>query len=565
LNVVNEGGENFNYHKKLIVIKIKFKKRRKKMRKISSLLIVLFTILLIMSVSFRVFAGTPIYRYNSPEDKYGGTIVITDHTDPKNIDPNRATGFRNMHVATQVFDSLLDYEPGTYNIMPWLANYWDISNDGLVYTFGVKTKGVKFHNGRELTVDDYVFSLNRAKEKRFENSAMLSLVKEIKSVDDNTLQIILEKQDPALLSKLCGIRAAAIMPKEEVEKWGEDWCTKPEATIGTGPFVLNKWDSGISITMEANEEYFLGRPYVDQVVYKVIKDPDTMVMEIEAGNVTFARLTSRPEQLRLLKDPKWVPYIENKPYPNMYWWFINPNVEPFDDIKVRKAVMHAVDIDQAVKIAQKDTALVAHGFVPIGMDCYNPDINHPPHDIDKAKDLLKEAGYPNGFKTKFLCWTWPPQIKVHEIFQQQLKQVGIDAEIEIVDFGTYIDEGAKGEYPIFAYSEGFLNPFAPEPLYRFFHSDNKGIGGNYIFWENEEFDQLISQALTELDVEKRCKLVTKAQEIMLDEAVSINAFTINIFVISQPWFHGLEGKLVGNNGMYHSIKLHRAWLDPDYR
>ena len=93
---------------------------------------------------------------------------------------------------------------------------------------------------------------------------------------------------------------------------GEDWCTKPEATVGTGHFVLRKWDSGISITIEANEEYFLGIPYIDQVVYRVIKYKDTMVMEIEAGNVTFARLTSRPEQLRLLKDPNWAPYIESK-------------------------------------------------------------------------------------------------------------------------------------------------------------------------------------------------------------------------------------------------------------
>ena len=203
-----------------------------------------------------------LYAKGTP--KPGGMFRYCDLKKAGVLDPPRLHQNQDVFLGTNLFNGLVNLVPGTWDIYPDLAEKYDISDDKMVYTFHLR-KGVKFHHGREMTAEDVVYSLKRAMNKKYVNSARLRSVEKIEAPDKYTVRISLKRFDNIFLVKIAGCVGSGVVPREIVEKYGESFATGKEMTSGTGPYILKEWHPGRSVILEANPDYYRGRPNVDQI------------------------------------------------------------------------------------------------------------------------------------------------------------------------------------------------------------------------------------------------------------------------------------------------------------
>jgi len=393
--------------------------------------------------------------------KPGGSITVSFKDDISTLDPAVGYDWQNWSIIKSIFDGLMDYKPGTTQLEPRLAQKYEISRDGRVYTFTLR-KGVKFHNGRELTAADIKYSLERTLNPKTQSpgqSFYLGIegaqafvdgkaaeVSGIAVLAPDRIRFTLVKPDASFLHKLA-LNFSFAVPKEEVEKYGADFGHHP---VGSGAFRFKEWVLGQRLVLKKNPDYFVkGRPYLDQIVFQVGLDPNVALLKYQRGEVDIPGDGIPPARfVEIMRDPKLRPLVAVGNQLMTGYVALNTRVKPLDNRKVRQALNMAVNKARIVRIIN-DRAIPANQVLPPGMSGYIKDYKGYPYDPDQAKRLLAEAGYPGGFSSVLYANNTDPNPRIAQAIQQDLSQIGVKVELKTLAQSTVIQAGGTpGQAPM---------------------------------------------------------------------------------------------------------------------
>lgn len=483
----------------------------------------------------------------------GGTLTVAYKDDLATLDPAIGYDWTNWPAEKLVFDGLLDYDSGT-TIMPRIAESLpEVNADATQYTFKLR-KGVKFSNGRELTADDVVYSITRVLDPKTGSpgsgffvgikgaqdfiDGKATSVEGIKALDPYTVQFTLSEPDVTFLNKMA-LNFAFIVPKEEVDKAGENFGHAP---VGTGPYTLKEWKSGESLTFVRNPNYFYeGLPYLDQITLQVGVAPDVALLQLEKGDIDL--MGDPPpgaDWARISADPAWKDRLEKQPQVSTVYIAINTTAKPFDNVKVRQALNHAIDKQRIVQLLN-GRATVANQVLPPLMPGYDKSYQGYDYNPDTAKQLLKEAGFENGFETSIECIAVDPQPKLCESFQQDLSKVGIKLNINTLAAPNVIDDAGNGKPPLtWSGGLGWIQDYPdPDDFYGpILGCDSNVPGGwNWPRYCNETLQAKSKELLAMTDRNARLAAYAPFFKAIMDDA---------------PWVPVINGEY----DIAHSEKLH---------
>lgn len=441
------------------------------------------------------------------------------------IDPHRATTTQDKPVVSWMYNGLVRFKPGSASLEslePDLAERWEHSADGLTWTFHLR-KGVKFHGDfGEMTSEDVVYSLKRAADPKTSSfSSDYAQVDAIEAVDPYTVKIVLKKPLPAPLGLVANYHGGNIVSKKAVESLGADFRTHP---IGTGPFMLAEYKSNESLTFLANKAYFRGVPKVDKIVYRFIPADASRDLAFTSGelDVVYGRQDQRWVE-RFQKEPNVV--VEVVRPAELSLLHLNRTMKPLDDIRVRQAVAYALDRKELAAFKGAATSFPGVSVVPSGYLGTDENAKLFPYDPAKAKALLKEAGYADGFAIKAIQTSLPTMLTSMQVVQGQLKKVGIDLQLEVVDhqsFHAQIRKDLSGG----VYYAAARFPVAEVYLRQFFHSDS--IVGTPTAVTNFSHctvaDKEIDAAAVAVDPAKQKELWKEAQAKIIEDVCAVPLF-----------------------------------------
>ena len=480
-----------------------------------SLLIILLLGTVLLASGTLSGSGSASASASAEQPVYGGTLVVAEMAEPPGLDPttNPAAAIDRI-LQHNLYEGLVKIDPQG-NILPALAEEWEVSPDGLEYTFHLR-RGVKFHNGRELVAEDIKFTFERAMdpETGHPHPEYYANVAEIEVLDKYTVRFRMKAPTPGFLYYLTE-GDSIIVPEEAVE-------TLASQPIGTGPFKFVEWVRGDHVTLERFEDYYgtdaQGNklPYLDRVIFKFIPDPSAALAALQAGNVDVIILTG--ENVPVVEaDPNLK--IVSGPQNLVQIMAINNAREPFDDLRVRQAICHALDRERII-----EGAMFGYG-TPIGshltpVSPYYADMLWVcEYDPERAKELLAEAGYPEGFKAKVkLPQPYEPHIRTGEIIADQLREVGIELELEIIEWGRWLSEVyTNADYDLTVIGHiGRLDPAAMLSGYSPARPDYYFRRG----YSNPELDELMIKGETTVNEAQRRVIYTIVQWILAKDAVN---------------------------------------------
>lgn len=465
----------------------------------------------------------------------GKTLVIGRGGDSVALDASIVTDGESSKVAHQITETLLKYKEGTTEVEPGLAESYEVAPDGLKYTFKLR-KDVKFHDETDFNAEAVVFNFMRwhdpsspykfGKEDDFYyytsmfGPAENRVIKEIKAVDTHTVEFILNKPQAPFLQNIAmtffGIGSPkAIQEKKEKYK---------EAPVGTGPYKFVEWKRKDSITLEANKDYYVkGLPKMEKLIIRSIPDNSARLNELKSGAIDLMEDVNPSDATVVEGDANLQKIL--RPSFNVGYLGFNLKKEPFNNVKVRQALNHAVDKQALIKAFYSGLAIPAVNPMPPSLLGYNDKIQDYPYDLEKAKALMAEAGYPNGYDKEVVFYAMPvsrPYMpdakKVAEILQAEFAKIGIKTRIESPEWAVYLDDTKVGEKDDI-YMLGWTGDNGDPDNFLYTLLDKDTIGSNnYSFYANEELHTILTRAQSESDQAKRAADYKKAQEIIKADA-----------------------------------------------
>lgn len=437
----------------------------------------------------------------------GGHLVVAVPIDPDTFDPHRAVAAATKEIDFNIYQGLVGYD-AKGQIIPALAKSWEISDDGTVYIFTLR-ENVLFHNGRTMTADDVLFSLNRIRDEA--TGYPLTWHKQIhrlEALDDEKILLELKAPYAPFLSELAD---AAIIPKESV-------ATLATQPVGTGPFKLVEWVMGQHVQLAKFEGYWeAGIPYLDAVTFRIMPDPSTAILNLKAGTVHVIPRLSADVAWQVEQDPAL--QLLSGPMNTPQLMALNMDRAPFSDIRVRQAINYAIDKDLLIEgAAWGYGSKIGSNMSPV-MEMYYTDLaDFYPYDPEQAKALLAEAGYPQGFQsTLSLPADYDLHVKTGEMVAAMLAEVGIDLKLELVEWGSWLDRVyTKRDYDLTIV--GLAGKLDPHTVLNRYTSD---YPRNFFNFRNDEYDTLIEEGLHVTDVARRQAIYRRSQEILAEEAAAL--------------------------------------------
>ena len=432
-------------------------------------------------------------------------LTMAQKAEIKTLDPQKATDSVSRSIIKLINQTLV-YIDNEGNIVPELAQ--EITKDSPKETLIKIKNDIKFSNGETLTIDDVLFSLERAKASP-KMSQDLYMIESFEKVDDRTLKINTLYDAGNLLHKLAS-GGVAIINKKAFEK-------DENNIVGTGMFKLKEWVAGEKLVLERNEFFKDSKSNIDTLVVKFVPEANSRMIMLETGEIDLARDLLPLDFKKISEDTKFTT-VEIETPSNMFLGFDLRN-ELLADKRVRQAIAYAINNEDLVKTVFNGSASVATSPVPKITTGHNENSNNYPQNIEKAKQLLAEAGYPNGFNIELFVSEDNQRIDMAVIIQDNLKKIGINAEIKTFQWAAYVStiENPNIIKPLFIMSWNISNDDPDEVLYPLYHSSQIDAHTNVIFYKNEKFDNLISEARETTDKEKRMKLYEEAQDIIQED------------------------------------------------
>ena len=424
---------------------------------------------------------------------------------PDSLDPHKTSGTLTFQTLKSVYDTLAEPDK-TGKIVPALAEKWDISTDGMTWTFTLR-KGVVFHNGDKLTSQDVKATFERIKNKEIAspNANEFAPITSIETPDNSTVVLKLSEPSAPFMGTLAS-GWGAILPKSLIDS-NHDFAAKP---IGTGPFKMTEWIRDGKIVLEKNKNYWMkGLPKLDKVTMHIIPERSVQVQGLISGQVDVSYIIDLEDEPMLTSSPDVVVYKSLTAL--IMVMPMNCSKPPLDDLRVRQAITHAIDKQKVLDVAYGGGKPIGT-FMDYGNAYYKDFTDLYPYDPAKAKKLLAEAGV--GMDTElemFLPQNYPPHVKAGEIYQDMLTKVGLNVKIKLVDWSTWIGDvyrQAKYDFTAIGHT-GKLDPHGTLANY--------GTPKRYVRWDNPKAAELIATAAKTDGFENRKKLYDQALQIMAEE------------------------------------------------
>jgi peptide/nickel transport system substrate-binding protein/oligopeptide transport system substrate-binding protein len=492
-------------------------------------------------------------------------LHLANNEDWETLDPAYAAGVDTGAMVAKLFDGLMRYDYDSTKVVPDLAEKVTVNDNSTVFTFKLHS-GVTFHDGTPLTADAVKYSFERVLDPKTASPVAWVLkdpgivgtqdfidgkadhVSGIKVVDPLTIQITLEKPYAVFLYHLA-MPAASIVDPAVAQKLGKDFSENP---VGTGPFSLEGRVRDSSLTLKAYPDYFAGVPKLDGIKYRIITDPLIEWQEFLAGNLDVASI---PEAnfLDIINNPKYADMIQKTPELAVYYWAMNERFRPFQDVRVRRAVAMAIDRQGLIDGIYNGTDELANGPIPPGLSSFDPSLKGIPYDPEKAKQLLAEAGYPNGFDLKVWSTRTDTTVAVNNLIQNFLAQVGIRVTINQVDFGTLIDAAINGRASAF-----YLSWFADyADGYNFLYPLYVADGSQRYAYSNPKVAALLQKAITLPNLDDRIPLYQQAQKLIVqDVPVVYIRYPVSYYAV-RPGVTGILNHPIFNADKFMRVEIHQ--------
>ncbi|MGL6100255.1 MAG: ABC transporter substrate-binding protein, partial [Fusobacteriaceae bacterium] len=438
-------------------------------------------------------------------EKKSKVVTVSLGAKPKTLDPAMYNEIPSLSIVEQIYNTLFQID-SKGNIVPELAESFEyLSPTELVIKL---KKGVKFHNGEELKSNDVVFSLRRMLEKPG-SKVMLDVIDSTEQIDDYTVKINLKESSAPLLYSFSYPLTAILNEKYTLEKNGNIG-TDP---MGTGAFKYISWGDGEKIELETNEEYFEGRSKIDKLIFKSIVENTSRLAALETGEVDIA--TIAPIDIETVESKSDL-YVISFSTTSTEYLTLNNNREPFTNIDYRKALHHAIDKQSIIDAVYLGKASVANTIVNPTVFGSNQNTNKIDYNPEKAKEYLKKSGV-DSRTIKIMSNDNSIRLQAAQIIQANLKEVGINSEIETIEWGSYLQLTAQGQFDIFIGGWVSGTSDADIVLFPLLHSSYKGGAGNRANFENLEYDKLVQLGRTSENSDARLEAYSKAQEILAEE------------------------------------------------
>ena len=541
--------------------------------------------------------------------KGGGTFISNETENIRSLDPTGINDVVSHHVAHQIYDLLIDLDTNL-KLRPALATSWEISEDGLLYTFHLR-KGVKFHDnpcfpggkGREMSAADVKYSFTRvldprtgtlgfdfyknyvegAKEFHAEITKAMTdnrepSVKEVKGYivkDDSTFQIKLTKPFGPFIYYLC-LGFAYVAPREAVEKYGKDYFQNP---VGTGAFIFENWTPDLEINMRKNPEYWdkdeFGNsiPYVDHVKFRFIKDLSQQLLEFKNGTISDSYRIPNELFKSVVNDdktltPEYSQFIlQRKTSLTIQYYGFLTTSKVFGNVKVRQAFNYAVDRNKLLKYVMNGSASdpAIYGIVPPVMPNYDAtSIKGYSFDLEKARQLMTEAGYPGGKGfpevTLNINEGGGRNTQMAEAIQNMLKEIGVTVKLQLLQFAQHLDNIDAGRSDF--YRLGWIADYPdPETFLNLFYGKNvpddpkEKSPINSFRYKNPKYDELFEKAIATSDIAERNKIYHEAEQLAVNDAPVLFIYYDEDYRLIQPYVRGFALDPM------HRVNMRFAWFD----
>ncbi len=473
------------------------------------------------------------------------TLVFGRGGDSVSLDPAHEDDGESLAPCEMIYDTLVQFKEGTTEVEPGLADRYEVSDDGLSYTFHLHPD-VKFHDGTPCDAVAVVFSFERQRDpehpfhklggayKYWGNMGMSDIVAKVEAVDPLTVKFTLKRPEAPFLANLA-MHFCSIVSPAAVRKWGEDYGRHP---TGTGPFKFASWDPRQKIVLAKNPGYFKGAPEIDKLIYRVIPEANTRLMELKGGSIQGFDNPS-PFQLKAVENDPVISVL-TKPGMNVGYLAMNCRKKPFDDIRVRQAVAHAIDKQAIIADLYQGMGVAAKNPLPPSVWGYDDTVEDYPYDPAKAKELLDAAGVSDGFETTLYAMPnprpyMPSPEKVAEAIIADLAKVGIRAKMVTYDWATYLAKTEAGEHDMALLGWSGDNGDPDNFLYVLLSKEaTNPPATNIAFWEDDDFSTLVKQAKQETDKAKRADLYRQAQQIFHRETPWVPlAHSVQVILMSK--------------------------------
>ena len=505
---------------------------------------------------------------------YAKTLVFCSEGNPEYFTPGfNATG-TSFDVTGQIYDRLIRFEQSGTKLRPSLAQRWTVSNDGLTYVFSLR-RGVKWHSNdsfkptREFNADDVLFTLQRqwkvehpfhkvtrSKYPYFESLGFPKLLKSIQKLDDYTVEIVLNQPDATFVSSLAmqwaGMQsyeyAQTMLKAQTPERFDQ-------APIGTGPFQFERYRVNNEVVFRAFDPYWEGRTKLDQLIFSITPDASVRWQKIKDG-ACHVMPYPNPAELPEMRQTDGVVVLEQTGV-NIGYMAYNTSKKPFDDVRVRRALNMAIDTRKILRQVYKHTALPATNPIPPIQWGYNRDIHDDVYSPNRARALLQDAGYPNGFSADLWAMDvqrpyMPNGLAVAKLIQEDLAEIGVRVSIKTYDWSEYTQRLRAGEHDMGLYGwtgdngdpDNFLNSLL---------SCDAINGNNLARFCDASYDALVKKAKASSDVMERVNLYAQAQVIFKDQApwltiAHANQYKVlrsevkgfHITALGRHWFYGVD-------------------------
>ena len=489
-----------------------------------------------------------------------GILRVAQTAEPTTLDPAAVQDGPTIELMMQIYNGLVQWNTEN-KLVPDLAEKWEVSKDGKIYTFHLR-QGVKFHNGRPVTAQDFVYSITRSLDPKMASPVAMvylddlvgakafhdgtaSTLQGVEAPDPQTLRLTIDAPKAYFLAKLTYPTAYAVC-KEAIEKSGGK--VDETSMVGTGPFKLSEYRQGDRLLLTANPDYWEGAPKLGQIERRILLDNDTRHDKFEAGELDICGITMA--QYRADKaNPKLSPLIKQFPRPSIYYVFLNQKALPqFKDKRVRQAFAMAINKAEIIRAVHEGVPQQAEGIIPPGVPGYNEQFKGLPYDPEKAKSLLAAAGFPGGkgFPKITLSFRASEQdIKntAVAIANDLQKNLGLQVRTDEVEWTTFLKRRNEGglQMGFLRWAADYLDPqdFISVML-------RTGSPENTLGYSNPEYDRLCDQADTMQDAEQRLATYRKAEALAVDDAPWIPMYFQKDVELWNPALMGVEDSAMGH-------------------
>ncbi len=451
----------------------------------------------------------------------GGTLVYAAGADPDNLDPVNTDSNTGEVFGHMMHNYLVKFD-AKVNLQPDLATEWTQSKDGLTWIFKLR-KGVKFHDGTPFNAEAVKYNFDRClgPEKGLKCSLHTPIIQSVEVVGEYTVKFHLKVPFAFFLNNLAHSASGIVSPAAH-KRWGKDLTLHP---TGTGPFKFVEWVRGDRVVLERNDDYYEGKPRLEKIIVRTVREDSARVLGLEAGDYDLIVRVPPEEVQRLMQEGKVRIYAEQSN--RAIRVAFNVSKKPLDDVRVRQALNYAVDKESIVKNIYQGLAAVIPTVVGPLNNGYAP-VKGYPYDPAKAKKLLADAGYPNGFKTTLMTpkGRWLKDHELAQAVQQQLQAVGVQAGMETFEWGAYLAQIRKPKDQ--ATHELYMNAWSPstgEARWGIYPITSCASmwpnGSNYSLYCDKELDQMIDKAVASTTLKDRDAYLKKAQEVLVQDPEAI--------------------------------------------